>query len=275
MDAKSNGTDIGEAPTSSQWNDIIGEWNNNTHAEEICKAAMDKLGIGEDEIADYLSGYGSQDYGECFAEAISEVGSCEEPREFSKAIEEEYENYKNSISKEDSSLVEATNSDLTNGAIQEKEKHISETEAREAFENKFHEIASGETSWNTPEKQESFLNTVDAYAERAVNEGAVESKTDFYEQYANRDYHYPAEYVDKIKEPFLNTGASSIVNQNAVINAFDAYGTIGRGTDGNFVTSIADDSRLCFDGEKAKDAETISFIHGGKYRCEKFIKTQS
>lgn len=109
-----------------------------------------------------------------------------------------------------------------------------------------------------------------------MNEGAVESKTDFYEQYANRDYHYPAEYVDKIKELFLNTGASSIVNQKAVINAFDAYGTIGRGTDGNFVTSIADDSRLCFDGEKAKDAETIAVVKGvgtityasGRYQYE-------
>lgn len=58
--------------------------------------------------------------------------------------------------------------------------------------------------------------------------------------------------------------------------AFDAYGTIGRGTDGNFVTSVADDNRLCFDNDKSKDSATIANVKGvgehtydsGKYQYE-------
>ena len=110
--------------------------------------------------------------------------------------------------------------------------------------------------------QKEFVETFDMYAERAVAEGACETKTDFNKMYMNRDYKYTEEYIDKIKESYLKGGASSIVNAEAIENAFDTYGTVGRGRDGNFTTSCIEDNKLCFDENGIKSASDIAQIKG-------------
>ena len=126
---------------------------------------------------------------------------------------------------------------------------------------KFYEIASGE-KWNTIETQKEFIETFDMYAERAVIEGACSSKYEFYLMYLKRNYIYTEAYINKIKGPYLQSGASSLINQDAIENAFDEYGTIGRGRDGNFTTSCAEDNKLCFENGKLKNHDKIAQIKG-------------
>jgi len=132
-------------------------------------------------------------------------------------------------------------------------EHVS-PEIKKATFAKFDELASRETSWNTAEKQAAFKETFDMYAERAVREGAVPNKEAFYKMYKARQYDYPDVYKEAIKQPYLESGASSVVNGDSIENfVFDEdASSVGRVTQdgigqGNFATSIVEDSALLYD----------------------------
>ena len=147
-------------------------------------------------------------------------------------------------------------------------EHVS-PEIKKATFAKFDELASWETSWNTAEKQAAFKETFDMYAERAVKEGAVANKETFYKMYEARQYDYPDVYKEAIKQPYLEGGASSVVNGKSVKNfAFsEKGGSIGR-TDngigqGNFTTSTMEDSVLLYDDSgNLKPGHEIATIKG-------------
>ena len=148
-------------------------------------------------------------------------------------------------------------------------EHVSPEIKKSTFA-KFDELASRETSWNTPEKQASFKETFDMYAERAVKEGAVPNKETFYKMYEARQYDYPETYKEAIKQPYLEGGASSVVNGKSVKNfAFGEKGSsIGRVTggdvgQGNFVTSVVEDSTLLYDESgNLKSGHEIARVKG-------------
>ena len=147
-------------------------------------------------------------------------------------------------------------------------EHVS-PDIKKATFAKFDELASWESSWNTAEKQASFKDTFDMYAERAVKEGAVPNKETFYKMYEARQYDYPDVYKEAIKQPYLEGGASSVVNGKSVRNfAFGEKGSsIGR-TDngigqGNFATSIVEDSALLYDKNGVlKSGHEIATVKG-------------
>ena len=147
-------------------------------------------------------------------------------------------------------------------------EHVS-PEIKKATFAKFKELASKEIDWNTPEKQANFEGTFDMYAERAVKEGAVPNKETFYKMYETRQYDYPKAYKDAIKQPYLESGASSVVNGKSVKKfAFsEKGGSIGR-TDngigqGNFTTSTMEDSVLLYDESgNLKSGSEIARVKG-------------
>ena len=148
-------------------------------------------------------------------------------------------------------------------------EHVS-PEIKKAIFAKFDELASRETSWNTPEKQASFKDTFDMYAERAVKEGAVPNKETFYKMYEARQYDYPDVYKEAIKKSYLESGASSVVNGDSIENfVFDEdASSVGRVTEegigqGNFATSVVEDSALLYDESgNLKSGHEIATIKG-------------
>lgn len=146
-------------------------------------------------------------------------------------------------------------------------EHVS-PEIKKATFAKFDELASRETSWNTAEKQASFKETFDTYAERAVKEGAVPNKETFYKMYEARQYDYPKAYKEAIKQPYLEGGASSVVSGDNVKNfAFNNGKTVGRMDGGvgkgNFTTSIVEDSALLYDKSgNLKSGSEIATVKG-------------
>ena len=146
-------------------------------------------------------------------------------------------------------------------------EHVS-PEIKKATFAKFDELASWESSWNTAEKQASFKDTFDMYAERAVKEGAVPNKETFYKMYEARQYDYPDVYKEAIKQPYLEKGASSVVSGDNVKNfAFNNGKTVGRMDGGvgrgNFTTSIVEDSTLLYDKSgNLKSGSEIATVKG-------------
>ena len=148
-------------------------------------------------------------------------------------------------------------------------EHVS-PEIKKATFAKFDELASRETRWNTAEKQAAFKETFDMYAERAVKEGAVSNKETFYKMYEARQYDYPDVYKDAIKQPYLEKGASSVVNGNSIENfVFDEdASSVGRVTEegigqGNFATSVVEDSALLYDESgNLKSGHEIARVKG-------------
>ena len=148
-------------------------------------------------------------------------------------------------------------------------EHVS-PEIKKATFAKFDELASQEYRWNTAEKQASFKETFDMYAERAVREGAVPNKETFYKMYEARQYDYPDVYKEAIKQPYLESGASSVVNGKSIKDfAFGEYGSsVGRVTQdgigqGNFTTSIVEDSALLYDKNGVlKSGHEIATVKG-------------
>ena len=148
-------------------------------------------------------------------------------------------------------------------------EHVS-PEIKKAIFAKFDELASRETSWNTPEKQASFKDTFDMYAERAVKEGAVPNKETFYKMYEARQYDYPDVYKEAIKKSYLESGASSVVNGDSIENfVFDEdASSVGRVTEegigqGNFATSVVEDAALLYDESgNLKSGHEIATIKG-------------
>ena len=146
-------------------------------------------------------------------------------------------------------------------------EHVSPEIKKAAF-SKFDELASRETSWNTAEKQAAFKETFDMYAERTVKEGGVPNKETYYKMYADRQYDYPDVYKEAIKQPYLESGASSVVSGDNVKNfAFNNGKTVGRMDggvgQGNFTTSILEDSALLYDENGLlKSASEIATVKG-------------
>ena len=148
-------------------------------------------------------------------------------------------------------------------------EHVS-PEIKKATFAKFDELASKEIDWNTAEKQASFKDTFDMYAERAVKEGAVPNKETFYKMYEARQYDYPEAYKEAIKQPYLEGGASSVVNGQSIEDfVFGEKGSsVGRVTkdgigQGNFTTSIVEDSTLLYDKNGAlKSGHEIATVKG-------------
>ena len=148
-------------------------------------------------------------------------------------------------------------------------EHVS-PEIKKATFAKFDELASWETRWNTAEKQAAFKETFDTYAERAVREGAVPNKETFYKMYEARQYDYPDVYKEAIKQPYLEGGASSVVNGQSIEDfVFGEKGSsVGRVTQdgigqGNFTTSIVEDSALLYDKNGAlKSGHEIATVKG-------------
>lgn len=148
-------------------------------------------------------------------------------------------------------------------------EHVS-PEIKKATFAKFDELASREYRWNTAEKQASFKETFDMYAERAVREGAVPNKETYYKMYAARQYDYPDVYKDAIKQPYLESGASSVVNGQSIEDfVFGEKGSsVGRVTQegigqGNFATSIVEDSALLYDESgNLKSGPEIATVKG-------------
>ena len=148
-------------------------------------------------------------------------------------------------------------------------EHVS-PEIKKATFAKFDELASRETRWNTAEKQAAFKETFDMYAERAVKEGAVPNKETFYKMYEARQYDYPDVYKAAIKQPYLEGGASSVVNGQSIEDfVFGEKGSsVGRVTkdgigQGNFTTSIVEDSALLYDKNGAlKSGHEIATVKG-------------
>ena len=146
-------------------------------------------------------------------------------------------------------------------------EHVSPEIKKAAFA-KFDELASRETSWNTAEKQAAFKETFDMYAERTVKEGGVPNKETYYKMYADRQYDYPDVYKEAIKQPYLESGASSVVSGDNVKNfAFNNGKTVGRMDggvgQGNFTTSILEDSALLYDENGLlKSASEIATVKG-------------
>ena len=148
-------------------------------------------------------------------------------------------------------------------------EHVS-PEIKKATFAKFKELASKEIDWNTPEKQANFEGTFDMYAERAVKEGAVPNKETFYKMYEARQYDYPKAYKDAVKQPYLEGGASSVVNGNSIEDfVFGKRGSsIGRVTggdvgQGNFATSVVEDSALLYDESgNLKSGSEIARVKG-------------
>ncbi|MWV55921.1 nicotine adenine dinucleotide glycohydrolase [Streptococcus zhangguiae] len=124
-------------------------------------------------------------------------------------------------------------------------------------------------SWVSVHKADEFINTINRYAEQAVREGAVATKVDFYKMYVSKNYQYLDEFISKLKKPYLETRASSIVNSQDIQRAFEQYGTIGRGEAGNFTTSILEDTNLLFDTngniKSSNVIETVKGVDDGKY----------
>ena len=145
-------------------------------------------------------------------------------------------------------------------------EHVS-PEIKKATFAKFDELASREIDWNTAEKQASFKDTFDMYAERAVKEGAVPNKETFYKMYEARQYDYPEAYKEAIKQPYLEGGASSVVNGQS-IEDFVFGSSVGRVTQdgigqGNFTTSIVEDSALLYDESgNLKSGHEIATVKG-------------
>ena len=146
-------------------------------------------------------------------------------------------------------------------------EHVSPEIKKAAFA-KFDELASRETSWNTAEKQAAFKETFDRYAERTVKEGGVPNKETYYKMYVDRQYDYPDVYKEAIKQPYLESGASSVVSGDNVKNfAFNNGKTVGRMDggvgQGNFTTSILEDSALLYDENGLlKSASEIATVKG-------------
>lgn len=155
IDAKANGVKLGETLNNEEWSGIRDDWENNTNAEKIVKAAMEREGITEEEIPNVLSKYGASNYGECFAEAISEVESTDNPGSFAMAIVEEYEKYRNGLS--DDSLTDAENDNISDaskednpdevnieslgGLEKQKEFNTNDLPEKTQYESEFPEVA--------------------------------------------------------------------------------------------------------------------------------------
>lgn len=146
-------------------------------------------------------------------------------------------------------------------------------EIKQATFDKFDDLVSQpKNDWITTETSTEFKNSFDAYAERAVQEGAVSSKVEFYQMYESRQYTYSPEYQRQIMEPYRQSGASSVVSGDVIKkytfsadpDDFPSIGRIDNDTSiGNFATSGAEDRALLYNPDGSfKSGEEIAAVKG-------------
>lgn len=92
---------------------VYERFGHNAIATTICYDSIKELGISTKDIGKELSTYGKSNFGELFAESISEYESVKKPRRLAKKVHEKYEEYINNqgnqeidVSKEIRSVVE-------------------------------------------------------------------------------------------------------------------------------------------------------------------------
>jgi hypothetical protein len=67
----------------------------NAIAVTLCNDSLKELGISPRDIGKELSTYGASDFGEFFAEAISECETSKKPRPLARKVYEKYNEYLN------------------------------------------------------------------------------------------------------------------------------------------------------------------------------------
>ncbi|MBQ1266023.1 MAG: hypothetical protein IIY06_04555 [Proteobacteria bacterium] len=96
-----------------------------------------------------------------------------------------------------------------------------------------------------------FMQTMPSYCKKAIDENRIVVDNSnpeyqanpayaFYDQYIHAQYQYTAQKKNEVKQNYLTTGASAIVNGWDILNAFGLWKQIGR-DEGNFVTSLKED----------------------------------
>ncbi len=93
MLAEERGIKLGDYNYES-YRDLCNAYDKNDIVTDICRDSMAELDINQRDLARELSVYGSSNWGECFAEAISEVETSDNPRELSRRIYEKYQEVK-------------------------------------------------------------------------------------------------------------------------------------------------------------------------------------
>jgi len=90
--AYNNNMEIGSNDMSG-YDATLNDYMHNDIINTICVNSLNELNMGNSDISKQLSRYARQDYGECFAEAISEMETSHNPRPLAKAISKRYKEY--------------------------------------------------------------------------------------------------------------------------------------------------------------------------------------
>lgn len=96
MCSRNNNLEYGKVPNSTDYDNAVQEYVDDIHATSIVDRACEDCGFGfySRNTSNELSKYGSSNYGEAFAEAISETNNSDNPRRLSVAINNRYNEYK-------------------------------------------------------------------------------------------------------------------------------------------------------------------------------------
>jgi len=94
-----SGVKNGSIPSTTSYNQVVQQYIDDKHADQIVESACRELGIAFDswEFSSALSRYGGSNYGEAIAEAVAEVEGNEFPRPLSLAIYNNLIKYKNDL----------------------------------------------------------------------------------------------------------------------------------------------------------------------------------
>lgn len=89
--AKEEGLDIGDSDLD-KYKKVVEGYQRNYIMTTMCYESLKELGISPRDVAKNLSTYGATNFGEFFAEAISEYETARNPRILAKTIHEKYQN---------------------------------------------------------------------------------------------------------------------------------------------------------------------------------------
>ena len=100
--AKSCGITPGTIPESGSYREVVRQYVDDVHADQIVETACSDLGIEFDswDFANQLTRYGASNYGEAISEAVAEVRNNENPRPMASAIYSRLMQYKNNMNGE-------------------------------------------------------------------------------------------------------------------------------------------------------------------------------
>lgn len=87
MLAEKEGLNVGEFD-KEKYRNVIEQFQHNEIVTDICFQSMKELNLDKSGLARELSIYGCKDFGECFAEAISEYETSDKPRRFATLVHE-------------------------------------------------------------------------------------------------------------------------------------------------------------------------------------------